>query len=60
MNKVKVGFQICDTKIMTIAAIPAIANEEGRKVMTVNNAVNKIRKELHIDLKKLVSDIASL
>ena len=64
MSTVIVEFNIGKTKIKTEATTPQgkINNEEGNRVMIINNAIQNIKKDLGIDLhkKENIHDLATV
>jgi hypothetical protein len=54
-------FKIGKTEIKVKARIPInIADEKGKKVMIINNAVSDVKKDIGIDIKELVDDIYAI
>ncbi|MDZ5610455.1 hypothetical protein U2I54_26420 [Bacillus pseudomycoides] len=60
-NEWKVEFTIGETKISTPAGIQSLLDiqEEGERVMEVNNAVSNIKKETGINLRDIIEDVHS-
>ena len=61
MNTVLVEFTIGKTKIKTEAIFPKGNNsEEGAKIMTINNAIQNVSRDLGIDLRDIenIHDLA--
>ena len=57
-NEVKVEFNVGKSKVSTIAGVPGgNLPEDGRRVMTINNAVSQIKKDMGIDVKELIDDV---
>ncbi|EOO44225.1 hypothetical protein [Bacillus cereus] len=60
-NEWKVEFTIGETKISRLADVSSLdaIQEEGKRVMVVNNAVSKIKKDTGINLRDIIEDVHS-
>jgi hypothetical protein len=54
---VTVIFNVNGTEIKTTAIMPNLNNEESRNVLTINNAVIKVKNDLKLDLWEIVEDV---
>lgn len=55
----EVTFTIGEVEIKVMAGVPQLPNidEAGRDIMTINNALSKVKSETELDLKKLYPTI---
>jgi hypothetical protein len=58
MRTASVTFLIGDTKITVETVSPnTMIKDEGRKVVIINNAIEKVKRDLGIDLRKVKDNI---